>query len=330
MRISTLSLMAVLLLSSICLAQHTTTTPSSPPPSSPPAHVSTPSPSPSPAPSPMHTSAPSFPSSSQPTHSPAPTFPSPSNVEHHSPTVTAPRTDTPSSTSSAPPSNKTQQPVERDRVTADEKITGDHRIIGAPRIGENPPDKDKNVKAEPDLRHRVCLNGNCTDTPKPEPTQPDLRHRVCISGTCQCPSGQTMGKNGCVAAPVVSNQPACGPGTVQSGSACAPVAALPCSIGQVWNGTTCVARVTHCPVGETWDGAQCRVDCSSVGGRGDNLILELRSARQERDQACRQNSSGSACEEATSRYDLLETEYRGFLDSLAAECRSRFPDPISI
>lgn len=60
------------------------------------------------------------------------------------------------------------------------------------------------------------------------------------------------------------------------------------------------------------------------------MIVELRSARQRKDDACLQNSTGKECQEAEAQYDLMLLEYRNYLGGVPAECRSGLPDPIAI
>jgi hypothetical protein len=58
--------------------------------------------------------------------------------------------------------------------------------------------------------------------------------------------------------------------------------------------------------------------------------LELRSARQQRDEVCLRNPTGKECQQADAHYNLVLTEYRSFLGGVPTECQTALPDPIAI
>lgn len=175
-------------------------------------------------------------------------------------------------------------------------------------------------KAEPketsDLRRHVLCNGKpCVLQGGTEHQQENLRHHICLKGPCTvCPSGAPAGKNGaCTSAP--------------TNTAVTPKA---CPVGQVWNGATCTVTGVHCPAGQVANGNSCRADCSLVTGQSGNLITELRSARQEKDQACMQAPGSAQCQQADAQYSGALERYRMLLAGAPVECRTSLPDPISI
>jgi hypothetical protein len=298
MRLSSLSLAVVLVCSSIVPAQHTTSTPP-------------PSPPPPPA---VHT-APSAPSA--PTHISTPSIPHTASAS----------SSAPSHTSGAPAAHITQP--ESGRIVPDHKISSDEKIASAPRIGEEPrkeiekKGKDEE-KPEPDLRRRVCIEGECKVAAKEPAPNPDLRRRVCVDGKCACAPGETNSKGVCTSV-AVTQQAACEPG-----SATCVNSASACPTGQVWNGTTCILAANRCTAGQIWDGTSCHADCAVANAQAQNRIVELRSARQNRDEACRQDPSGTACQQADSQYQMAIAEYENLLGGVASECRGQLPDPYSL
>jgi len=86
----------------------------------------------------------------------------------------------------------------------------------------------------------------------------------------------------------------------------------------------------QCPPGQVSIGGVCRTDCSVVGSRAQAMIPELRSARQNRDEACRQDASGMACAQAGGDYQALLSQYEALLAGAPAECRRTLPDGNSI
>jgi hypothetical protein len=169
---------------------------------------------------------------------------------------------------------------------------------------------------EPDLRHRVLCGNEPCKQPAAPPVEPDLRHRVCTNGPCQpCPPGQLTGKEGFCAPP-----PAAKVVPVQT-----------CFAGQVWDGIQCVAAgAPQCHAGQTEFAGTCRTDCATSTGGAQNLIAQLRSARQRKDNACLQNSTGKECQDAEQQYNMMLIEYRNYLGGVPAECRGGLPDPIAI
>jgi hypothetical protein len=138
----------------------------------------------------------------------------------------------------------------------------------------------------------------------------EARKRKCLKPPCAvCPPGTTAGKGGsCTAAPIAQTQT--------------------CPIGQSWNGALCVPE--SCPAGQTRVGASCRADCTTHTAGAQNLIMELRSARQRKNEACRLNPTGQECLQAEAHYNLLFNEYEGFLGGVPFECRATLPAAIAI
>jgi len=170
---------------------------------------------------------------------------------------------------------------------------------------------------------RLCADGPCKEA-EPKPITFDLHSRICKDGPCPaCPTGQARTKDGsCVAAAatkVVANPAAAKPGT----------ATQLCPAGQIWNGFQCaLAGTQRCMPGQTLVGAMCQVDCTSPTAGAQNLIMELRNARQKKDEACRQDPSSQECQIAEAHYSLTFTEYQGYLAGVPAQCG--LPDPIAI
>ena len=187
-----------------------------------------------------------------------------------------------------------------DRVISDHRISGESRIVGAPRIGENPPEREKEGEkkpAESDLRKHICLTGPCKE-PAPPPVAPesDLRKHICLNGPCTCPAGQTATKNGCVSN-VVNNVAGCQAGQYWNGSACQISTA--CAPGLYWNGYSCVMSAA---------------ECASFNARADGLIAELHALRARLEQSCG-NPPSQDCDAAKleragtrQRYEMLLTE----------------------
>jgi len=302
--------LVVLLLSSFTIAQHheAGSAPSAPAPSS--APVAAPSiPAPSiPSPPPSSPSPPAAPSYSAPSVSAVHSVPTPSTAESHMAPSATPVTSNAGSADRVAPTPRVSEP-EAGRVTAAPKISGDEKISSAPRIGENTAGKDRDAKrSEPDLRHRVCEGAECkVHPPSPEPTETNLRHRVCPDGHCECPPGQTAGKAGCVVS--------------QPSDQCLP--------GQAWNGASCAA-LTACPAGQVRIGASCEADCASVNGMTANLIMELRSARRQRDEACQQDPSSASCQQLDGHYHVTLSEYQNAWAGAPVNCRATLPVPDSL
>src|SRR5258708_10204747 len=298
MRLSGLSVAPILLLTSSLFGQHT---PSAPPP-------------PAPAPSVSSSSSSSTASSASATHYSAP---SPSPSSSPSP-VSVPASHASASSSSSPPaashvsvspsnssmsSGKAPSPARSpesgsQRVISEEKIDGtEGRIVPAKRIGENPPEKEREAKpADPDLRRRICDNGPCKEpVVKPQP-ESDLRRRVCVNGTCGCPAGQVAGKGGCVA-------PA------------AEARAQQCEVGASWNGASCVYTQT---------------ECAGITGQAAALAAELRSIQAEMQAACFNDPSSQECYNANRHLEEARLRYRMLLNGAPSECRRGLADELSL
>jgi hypothetical protein len=74
----------------------------------------------------------------------------------------------------------------------------------------------------------------------------------------------------------------------------------------------------------------CQVQCASATAGAQNFIVELRSSRQERDQACLKDPASRECIEADADYDIHMSIYRNYLASVPIGCQSTLPDPIAI
>lgn len=302
MKLSSLSFLFVLLFSSIVLAQHNAGAAPSPPPSPPPMVISSPTPSPSPSP------APSF--------SPSPS-PSPSHSEAPSPAPS------PAPTNSIPESHAAPSPSanhDADRVPENRGTEN----TGVSRPVHETPEKPQEPKTtEPDLR-RPCDGGPCKPVAKPAPSS-DLR-KPCLPGQCSCLPGQTVDKGGCLPTTPTSKETSCEPGTFWNGAACTPTTS--CSAGQVWNGSACV--LNSCPPGKILVGTMCQADCSSVNARANLSVPLVRSARRERDDACRKDPGGMLCQQLEGDYNNVLAEYRMILAAAPTDCRVLLPDPDSL
>ena len=322
MRLSIVSILVVLLVSSVAVAQHheTGSAPSAPSPS--------PAPSPAPSFSPPASSAPSIshsapsvpaPASAPVIHSaPAPS-PSPSPMHNSMPSSST----TSNSVRSAPelkPRSDAAGNISA-KSPAENKVESDDRPSQSPAIRR---------PAESDLRHRVCAGGRCPDTASEvqyaKPPQDDaLRH--CLTAECKCPPGQSPGKGGCVANP--TNPPVTKNGT--------------CSAGTAWNGSSCVSTNEICPAGQSWDGIRCTIascpagkvlragacmeDCTITNAQAYAKIPDVQGARRDRDDACRQGLGTSQCLQADGHYQNVLAEYRMFWAASSAECRAPLPVP---
>ena len=306
MRLSSLSLAAILLLSSVVFAQHhEPSAPSSPPPSPPPSAAPSPAPSPAPsaAPSASTNSAASSSSSASVSHTSAPSAPPPatSAPQSHIAPSAAPVTShvstsisTESSVSRVAPAAHT--PVsDMERVIPDTKIGGEGKIAPAPRIGENPPEKEREVRpGQSDLRRPICAGGACKEpAPKPAPPDSDLRRPICLNENCRCPAGQTASKGGCVAGPANPLPEQCQPGAW-------------------WNGGSCVPSPA---------------ECSGISGRAEILLNELRSLSAQVQDACSHEPSGSECVDLKARREQDLEQYRILQNEGTPDCRARLPEP---
>jgi hypothetical protein len=237
---------------------------------------------------------PAQPPAPNPAPSPAPSAPS----EPHNNISNAPPPSVPE-TRAAPAAQPAR--IEAERVTPSPKLSGEEKIAPAPRIGENEVNKNDAKRADPEFRRHICESGPCPQPLKSAPAEADLRRRP-------CPPGQTMGKGGCVA-------------NTNPESSCTP--------GMTWNGGACIAD-NACPAGQVRMGASCQSDCSGLNARAQSLIPQVRSARQQRDEACQQGQSSPLCQEAEGRYATITGEYRTSLGGAPAECLASLPLPETI
>ena len=326
MRLSVGSLVFVLLFASLTSAQHQNSSSSSTAPA--------PAPAPSAAPA-MHSSpvpsAPSMPST--PSHTFTPRAPS------HTPTPSTPsRVDSPSMHSAPAPSHSTAEsaPTIRGKEvfitvgTKDTIVTPPAKAGEPPkatfdlRVNKNPePKPGPVVPVQSDLRKRICEGGlPCKDSAPQPPQNDSLRH--CLVGIeCKCPAGQSYSNGGCVANTVSKTAGTCAPGTSWNGSSC--VQSYDCPAGQSWNGVQCASIV--CSAGQIRRGASCVADCTGVTGFTAGKIAEVRSARRDKDDACRQGASTVACQQADTHYFTVLNEYRGLLSSVPIECQASLPVP---
>ena len=321
MRLSSLSLAALLLSSSIVFAQHHE---SGSAPSAAPSPASSPAPSPSPAPSTSTSSASSI-SHSNVSSSPAPA----STPVSHSPTSvnstpnqgSAPRSTESNSTRIMPGSHEAEN--NSHRVIPDQKISGSEKIISAPRIGETPLEKAHESKAgETDLRRRICENGSCKEpSPARKPVESDLRRRICIEEPCQCPAGQMASKGGCVAntsrnsEPVVDNS-----------------LASMCAADEFWDGASCISR-RQCQPGEFWNGANCMPSssqCAGIEARAATLANELRGTKAQIQQACSQNPPAPDCESLKLSQQVALQRYQMLLTEAGPNCQTGLLDPLAL
>jgi len=309
MRLSSLSLAAALLFSSIVFAQHheAGSPPSAPPPSAAPSSA-TAAPALSSAPS-VSTTAPSAGAS----HGSAPSAPAngaesriaPSSSSTVSRGSITPPTESRSGATVASPTHEPR--TDPGRLIPDQKVSGETRIVSAPRVGQDSPEKERVMKpGPPELRHRICDNGPCKEKGtewKADPPRSDLRHRICPAWGCGCPPGKTAGKGGCIA-----NSPVAQP-FAQS--------ADQCRAGETWNGAACTPSY-NCAASERWNGVRCVAsaeECAGVDGRAAILVDELRGLKAQIQEVCGQDPSGQDCQdlrlrqrEALQRYQMLLTE----------------------
>jgi hypothetical protein len=309
MRLSSLSIAAVLLFSSIAFAQHHDT-PSAPAPSPAPSAAPAPTPPPS-APSPAAAS-PSHAATESHVSAPAASIPE----NHSAPSVSLSNHTSTSVSNNLNSERATPVPhaAESDsRIVPERKISGEDKIVSAPRVGEESADKESATKpAESNLRRRICDDGPCKEpAPKRTPAESDLR-RPCLKEPCTCSSGQTLTKGGCVTT-VVNN----------SGQ---------CQAGQVWNGGSCLAPV-HCPANDYWNGVNCTpngAECATINSRASVDINELRGLKGRTQQACSQDPSGQECSDLTQELSGATLRYRMLLNEASPTCRTTLPDPDSL
>jgi hypothetical protein len=266
-------------------------------------HSTVSSPPPSPPPS-ISSSASSATHSSSPSPSPAVSSPAPSHVSSSGGTSNS---NAGSNVVHAAPSPH-ESDVLRDNAKVKPPVAETKVAKSFLQEGNAKKDTEKETP-EPDLRRHICFKGPC---PQPEP---DLRHRVCLNGLCPCPTGMSAGKDGSCAPPPNAKV----------------VVQQACLAGEVWNGNQCMMLSSQqCMPGQTRVGSSCRADCaiSTTGAQTD--ILELRSARLRKNDACRIDPRGQECLQAEGHYSTVLSEYRTFLAGVPTECRGQLPDPSAI
>src|SRR5579859_2088025 len=247
-----------------------------------------------------------------------------------------------SNDSSSQPSNASpQEPrpmTARAPATDVNSSSSDIRPVGMERKVSSvsaPATKDHaSTPAKSDLRRTLCKDGPCVEpAPKPvppAPVSPSVPRKLCKDGPCPvCPSGQSTGKDGACAPPsrVVKNANLDNAGSARN------TVQQPCPAGQIWDGAQCaIVGAQQCLPGQSKVGASCQAqpDCTIATASSQNVILELRSARLQKDDVCLRNPTGQECQQAEAHYDLLLNEYRNFLGGVPTECRTTLPDPIAI
>jgi len=187
-------------------------------------------------------------------------------------------------------------------------------------------------RATPDIRSPDTERNPDTSLPVkpvPHPVElkpvPEVAKKTCKDGPCQpCSSTQTKDKKdgACDAA-----------AAAKAGAPAAPKAAgaQTCKAGQVWNGVQCLPTgVQPCAPGQSGIGGSCHVECATAIGGAQYWIMELRSARQKKDQACMKDPTSRECRAAESDYDMSFTGYQNYLGSVPSGCQSTLPSPIAI
>jgi hypothetical protein len=300
---------AVLLVSSVVLAQHgPRSAPASPPPAPSPSRESSSS-NLSGSSGSYHSIAPSSPASSSNTSvsSSAPgsghasstpnsaPFSAPSPGPGHArSTSESPSSSGASSTPAASGSRVGEHAPEPGRIVSESKTSGDgRRMVSSPRTGETP-----------------------TVEPPPKPAESDLRRAICLKGPCApCPPGQMPGKNGtCVVTPQIYSDNRCSP-------------------EQVWNGSSCVADAP-CPMGEHRAGNACLkddgIECLGINLRAAALTNEVRGAKANMRSTCTADPSAQDCKDWKLRYGETVQRYRALIDLAPINCRAGLLDPFSL
>jgi hypothetical protein len=288
MRLSSLSFPAVLLLSSIVFAQHPGSAPAAPAPGPAPGVSST-----APSVGVSHTSAPSTPANTNVPQSRI----APGSGSTGSHGTISPPTESRSVPTATSPAHEPR--ADPGRLIPDPKVPAESKTVSAPRIGQDSPEKEPEMKpGPPELRHRICDNGLCKDKEnewKAEPPRSGLRRRICLNRPCSCPPGKTVSKVGCAVNPPVVP---CQTYGLSNGTLCTPLNT--CAPGEIWNGLNCIASAN---------------ECASIGGRAAILVSELRALKAQAQDVCGQNPSGQDCEdlklrqrEASQRCQMLVTE----------------------
>jgi hypothetical protein len=210
----------------------------------------------------------------------------------------------------------------------------ERKISSANAVSATATKDHASTPVESDLRRTPCKDGPCLEpAPKPvqpKPAAPDVPRKLCKDGPCPvCPAGQSNGKDGACAPPprVVKNGNVGGAGSARN------TVQQPCPAGQVRDGAQCViVGAQQCLPGQNRVGASCQpqADCTIATASAQNVIVELRSARLQKDDVCLRNPTGQECQEAEAHYNLMLNEYRNFLGGVPTECRTTLPDPIAI
>ncbi len=311
MRLSSLTLAVGLLLSSLTSAQHSAQSPQAPA-SAPAAAAPSPSPAPASAPAPAPSAASSAANASAShTSMPSASAPASAPVSHSAPVMNSSSTGSPTRSAESTPVRTA--PVvhtpEPGRVMPAQKISDEGKVVPALRIGEKPPEKGPEGKSpESNLRRPICHGENCNEpVKKPEPAESDLRRPVCLNGHCPCTQQQAAGKEDCGTTPVINSD-------------------MQCGAGMFWNGSECVES-NACPAGQIRNGASCEPDCPAVTAMAQSRVPDVRSARQQRDEACRRDPSAPECAQLDGHYQAVLNEYRNIWASVPGGCESLLPVP---
>jgi len=230
--------------------------------------------------------------------------------QHSSSDVTAP-----SANAAAEVSRPTVQPATNVKhATSDSQPVGvERRINSAPANAKAAEDRPSGAVAPAAERVEskpvADLSKPCTD--KDEDCQP-------------CPAGQAKSKDGsCTPTPsakIVAPRTPAKTGVQPT-----------CPAGEISNGAQCqIIGARQCPAGQTMVDATCQANCTIATAGAQNIIVQLRSARQDKDTACAKDPAGQQCREADTDYDMWLLEYRSFLGSVPIECQTTLPDPIAI
>jgi hypothetical protein len=190
---------------------------------------------------------------------------------------------------------------------------------------------ERKINSAPVVNATVTKNPS-TPVESPTPVQPKPVASVPPSKRQPCPAGQSEGKDGSCAAPHVAKN-----GVVKNakvgGSSARNAVQQPCPGGQVWNGAQCaVAGLQPCLPGQSGVGTSCheQPECTIATATAQNYIVQLRSARQKKDEACLGTPTAQGCQEAETHYNVTLNEYRSVLGGVPLECQTMLPDPTAI
>lgn len=326
MRLSSLCVVATLLFSSIVVAQkHEAASAPSPAPSATPASSPSAPPAASAAPG-VSNGAPGAAVSQTSTPSaPAPaSFPESRVSPSVGSTASHGSIPPPAEPRSVPTATSPNHELRSDpsRLIPDQRISGENKLVSAPRVGQNSSDKEPEIKpGPPQLRHRICDNGPCKEQSsewKADPPRSDLRHRICPTWGCGCPPGRAAGKNECVANPPVAQ-----PGAQSL---------EPCQPGEIWDGAVCTPSY-NCAPGERWNGGRCvrsADECASIDGRAAILVNELRGIKAQIQDVCGQNPNGQECESLKQRRRDALQRYQMLLAEAGPGCQGTLEPPASL